>query len=78
MPEFPAKKYGAMGMRVEINCCPNKIHNIIIISYQNKRYDIFLSQNEIYPAQKQGNEREGRDKMLSQYKIMCNKLLSEK
>ena len=68
-----------MGMRVEINCYPNKICHFINISYHNKRYNILLSQNKIDPhKKKQGNGREGRDKMLSQYKIMCNKLLSEK
>ena len=59
MPEFPAKKYGAMGMRVEINCYPNKMYHIINISYHNKRYNILFSQNKIDPAKKQGNGREG-------------------
>ena len=67
-----------MGMRVKINCYPNKINHIINISYHNKRYNILVSQNKIDPYKKQGNGREGRDKMLSQYKIMRNKLLSEK
>ena len=67
-----------MGMRVEINCYPNKIYHIINILNHNKRYNILLSQNKIDPYKKQGNGREGRDKMLSQYKIMRNKLLSEK